>query len=172
MAAILILTGILVILGCAAYILQRCFRATASGLGRSADAAESGGAGSSTDAGPSVSSEASNDTTPTKRAESSECCGMHAVCEKLADLGDDIEYFDDEELDTMAGIDASAYTPEQVEQFREVLTTLADGEAPDWLGSLRRRNIALPEALRDEVMMLVEDAALNNAKTQSRNKMI
>ena len=63
----------------------------------------------------------------------------------------------------MAGTDAAAYTPQQVEQFREVLTTLADGEAPEWLRSLRRRNIALPEALRDEAMMLVEDAALDNA---------
>ena len=63
----------------------------------------------------------------------------------------------------MAGTDAAAYTSQQVEQFREVLTTLADGEAPEWLRSLRRRNIALPEALRDETMMLVEDAALDNA---------
>ena len=83
--------------------------------------------------------------------------------ETLLALSDKIIYYDDEELDAMAGTDAAAYTSQQVEQFREVLTTLADGEAPEWLRSLRRRNIALPEALRDEAMMLVEDAALDNA---------
>lgn len=145
MTAILILIGIIVILGLAAYALQHHFQ------------------------GNPKDSEDSESSNAPKDSESSECCGLHAVCEKLANTDGDIEYFDDEELDAMAGIDAAAYTPEQIEQFREVLITLADGEAADWLRSLRRRNIALPEALRDEAMMLVEDAAHNNAGTQSRN---
>ena len=149
MTAILILVGILIVLGLVAYALQRHVQ------------------------GSSASSEKSDSSTNSKNSDSSnssECCGLHAVCEKLADTDGDIEYFDDEELDALAGIEATAYTPEQVEQFREVLTTLADGEAPEWLRSLRRRNIALPEDLRDEAMMLVEDAAHNNARTPSRDK--
>mgnify|MGYP007000558441 FL=1 len=149
MTAILILVGILIVLGLVAYALQRHVQ------------------------GSSASSEKSDSSTNSKNSDSSnssECCGLHAVCEKLADTDGDIEYFDDEELDALAGIEATAYTPEQVEQFREVLTTLADGEAPEWLRSLRRRNIALPEDLRDEAMMLVEDVAHNNARTPSRDK--
>ncbi len=149
MTAILILVGILIVLGLVAYALQRHVQ------------------------GSSASSEKSDSSTNSENSDSSnssECCGLHAVCEKLADTDGDIEYFDDEELDALAGIEATAYTPEQVEQFREVLTTLADGEAPEWLRSLRRRNIALPEDLRDEAMMLVEDVAHNNARTPSRDK--
>lgn len=149
MTAILILAGILIVLGLVAYILQRHF------------------AGSSEASDNPRSSEKSTNTDSPKAAENPECCGMHAVCEKLGDTDGDIEYFDDEELDAMAGIDATEYTPQQVEQFREVLTTLAQGEAPEWLRSLRRRNIALPEALRDEAMMLIEDAALNNAEAHT-----
>lgn len=139
MTAILILAGIIVVLGLAAYILQRHFH------------------------GDSKNSETVEKTEAVESSDGSKCCGLHTVCEKLADTDGDIVYFDDEELDAMAGTDAAAYTSQQVEQFREVLTTLADGEAPEWLRSLRRRNIALPEALRDEAMMLVEDAALDNA---------
>ncbi len=149
MTAILILAGILIVLGLVAYVLQRHGR---GGSDRPSDF------------------EASEVSHNSKASDNAECCGLHAVCEKLADTDGDIEYFDDEELDAMAGIDAAAYTPEQVEQFREVLTTLADGEAPEWLRSLRRRNIALPEDLRDEAMMLVEDAALNNARIPSGAK--
>ncbi len=151
MTAIFILIGIIIVLGLAAYVLQRHFQGNPKG----SENAESYDVSGSSDV--------------SKGSGNAECCGLHAVCEKLADTDGAIEYFDDEELDAMAGIDAAAYTPEQVEQFREVLTTLADGEAPEWLRSLRRRNIALPEALRDEAMMLVEDAALDNAVRRQKN---
>lgn len=83
------------------------------------------------------------------------CCGQHAVCEKLAEaaLAED-DYYDDDELDAYAGRAADAYSDEETEQFREVLMTLQQGEVLAWTQALYRRGIAIPTALRDEVMML------------------
>lgn len=86
-----------------------------------------------------------------------ECCGMHLVCEKLGDaaFADEIEYFDDEELDRFAGRDASDYSDEEIDRFRDILVTLPSGEAPLWMQSLDRRGISLPAALRDEFLIIV-----------------
>lgn len=137
MNAVLILIIVIVAGGIVAYVLQLLVRRN-------------------TEDNPSQPQDATADATA---ADNTECCGLHAVCEKLNSDSAAIEYFDDEELDEMAGIDPDKYTAAQVEQFREVLTTLADGEIADWLRSLRQRHIAVPDDLRDEVLMLVEDAA-------------
>lgn len=86
------------------------------------------------------------------------CCGLHAVCERTgtASMADEIEYFDDEELDVYAGREADGYSDEETEQFRDVMLTLPAGEAALWAKSLERRGITLPSILRDELMMLVE----------------
>ena len=62
----------------------------------------------------------------------------------------EIIYFDDEELD--------AYKEAEINQFQEVLFTLRPNEVADWLRSLELRDILLPEQLRDEVVMLINDS--------------
>ena len=87
-----------------------------------------------------------------------ECCGEHEVCEKgkiKRALRTDIEYFDDEELDRYRGTAPDEYDDEAVEEFREVLYTMYPTEVEDWLKSLELREVALPDALRDEVFMLI-----------------
>lgn len=87
-----------------------------------------------------------------------ECCGEHEVCEKgkiKRALRTDIEYFDDEELDRYRGIAPDEYDDDAVEEFREVLYTMYPTEVEDWLKSLELREVALPDALRDEVFMLI-----------------
>ena len=87
------------------------------------------------------------------------CCGQHAVCEKellLKAAGEPIEYFDDEELDRFRGRSANDYSPQEEEEFREVLYTMFPQEVGDWLRSLQLRAIELPEGLRDEALMLSE----------------
>ena len=63
----------------------------------------------------------------------SECCGQHQICEKeslLAAVSKQIEYYDDEELDRFIGRSADSYTEEEAEEFREVLMTLREEDAP------------------------------------------
>ena len=86
-----------------------------------------------------------------------ECCGLHAVCERVAtaDVAETVEYFDDEELDGFAGRSSADYTTQEIDAFREVMLTLPPGEAALWARSLKRRGIALPEGLRDELIMII-----------------
>ena len=65
-----------------------------------------------------------------------------------------IEYFDDEELDRFIGRSGDAYTPEEEEEFREVLYTTLTREVGDWLRSLQLRGIELPEGVHDEAMLI------------------
>lgn len=85
-----------------------------------------------------------------------ECCGAHAICEKgLKKAVPNIDYFDDEELDAYKQIPADAYTDEQIEAFREVMYTLRPEEVEDWLISLEKRELQLPEILRPEAFELL-----------------
>ncbi len=88
----------------------------------------------------------------------SECCGQHATCEKdslLAALSQKTEYYDDEELDHFIGRGADAYTEEETGIFREVFYTMREEDVPGWIRSLQLRGIALPDALKDEVILIV-----------------
>lgn len=90
--------------------------------------------------------------------EEEECCGEHEVCEKgkiKRALRTDIEYFDDEELDRFRGTAPDKYDDEAIEEFREVLYTMRTSEIEDWLKSLELREVALPDALKDELFMLL-----------------
>ncbi len=81
------------------------------------------------------------------------CCGMHEVCEHgrlHRPVLPKIEYYDDEELDVLKGRSSDSYTPEEIEQFREVLTTMYESDIPGWLQSLKLRDIAFPETLKSE----------------------
>jgi hypothetical protein len=87
-----------------------------------------------------------------------ECCGQHEVCEKeslLAAVSKEIEYYEDEELDRFRGKEADEYSNDEIEEFRYVLETMREDEVAGWCRSLQLRAITLPEALKDEVLMIV-----------------
>ena len=87
-----------------------------------------------------------------------ECCGMHDVCEKdslLAAVSRDIEYYEDEELDRFRGVRSDEYLQPEIEEFQYVLETMREDEVAGWMRSLTLRGIALPDELRDEVLMII-----------------
>jgi hypothetical protein len=90
-----------------------------------------------------------------------ECCGQHTVCERdslLTSMSSGIEYFDDEELDALANRDPQTYTEAEVEALREVLLTLQPADVAPWARSIQLRQIALPDDVRDELLLLVGEA--------------
>ena len=92
--------------------------------------------------------------------ETSDCCGQHEVCERdslLAAVSKNIEYYDDEELDMYKEIAPDEYDVKAVEEFREVLYTMREVEVAGWLRSLQLRNINLPDCLKDEALLIVEE---------------
>lgn len=87
-----------------------------------------------------------------------ECCGQHEVCEKeslLAALSKQIEYYNDEELDRYRGRAAEAFSPDETDEFRDILYTMRSDEVAGWVRSLQLRGIEIPDGLRDEVLMIV-----------------
>lgn len=99
-------------------------------------------------------------TQPAPRVvEDGECCGQHLVCERetLLQTNAVIEYYDDEELDTLSGIPADQYTPAQYKQMREVFDTLQEKDVPGWVRSLQLRNIELPADIREEALLIVRE---------------
>ena len=109
-------------------------------------------------AAPESSSSVGVEEEVTVEDDGEECCGEHEVCEKgkiKRALRTDIEYFDDEELDRYRGTAPDEYDDEAVEEFREVLYTMHPSEIEDWLKSLELREVALPDALKDELFMLL-----------------
>lgn len=67
----------------------------------------------------------------------------------------DVEYFDDEELDTFIGRADDKYSDEEAEQFREIMITMQPREVSEWIASLTKRGINLPLQLRDEAILLI-----------------
>ncbi len=97
-----------------------------------------------------------------------ECCGMHITCERdsLSPVfAKEVEYFDDEELDAYADTDPADYPAEAVEQFRDVLLTLRPDDIAPWARSIQQRRIALPDEVRDELFIIVNEARM--ARVQS-----
>ena len=93
-----------------------------------------------------------------KQVEDMECCGQHEVCERdslLAAVSKEIEYYNDEELDRYRGIPATDYPDEAVDDFREVLYTMREDEVAGWVRSLQLRAVELPDALKDEVFLII-----------------
>ncbi len=98
-----------------------------------------------------------------------ECCGMHITCERdslLTALADKIEYYEDEELDRFAGRAADAYSPKEIDEFREVLLTLRPEEIAGWARSIQLRGITLPSDVCDELLMIVAEARAAKTKNQ------
>jgi hypothetical protein len=100
-----------------------------------------------------------------------ECCGQHETCEKdslIAAFATQTEYFDDEELDRFANKPSDIYTPEEVDEFREIFYTVLDDEKPRWIRSLSMRLIAVPDEMKDEILLIVND--LRASKTSKPHK--
>ena len=94
---------------------------------------------------------------PSNPSDDSGCCGQHLVCERetLLQTNAEIIYYDDEELDELAGIDADQYTASQAAQIREVFQTMQEKDVPGWVRSLQLRNIQLPADVREEALLIV-----------------
>lgn len=93
----------------------------------------------------------------------SECCGAHEICEKeslLSAVSKEIVYYDDEELDRFAGRNSDTYTDEEVAEFGEVFYTLQETDVAGWVRSLQLRNIVVPDALKDEIILIVGERRL------------
>ncbi len=88
-----------------------------------------------------------------------DCCGAHEVCEadSLLSSSDKIEYFSDEELDRFKGTNANEYSDEAIEEFRDVLYTLQEIEVASWMKSMQLRKVELPNIIREEALMIVEE---------------
>lgn len=86
------------------------------------------------------------------------CCGRHLICDKplTPKIGEEVVYYDDEELDRFAGRDADGYSPDEVEEVREVMMTLLPEDVPGWVRSMQLRGISIPNPLRDELFLLLE----------------
>ena len=93
-----------------------------------------------------------------KQVEDMECCGQHEVCERdslLAAVSKEIEYYNDEELDRYRCISAEEYPDEAIDEFREILYTMREDEVAGWVRSLQLRAVELPNALKDEVFLII-----------------
>ena len=66
--------------------------------------------------------------------------------------------------DEYAGMDADAYTEEQVEQFRDILYTMRQDDVAGWCRSLQLRKIEIPDAIKDEIFLIVGERRGNNVK--------
>lgn len=87
----------------------------------------------------------------------SDCCGAHEICEfdEFKFNEEAVVYFDDEELDVLRNVRESQLTPNQIDDLREVLYTLKTNEINNWLISLSRRHIHLPDILKQEARNLI-----------------
>lgn len=88
-----------------------------------------------------------------------DCCGAHAVCERdsLLSKTEEIFYFDDEELDELAGISAGEYSNEQHKMIEEVFFTLREQDVAGWIRSIQLRNIELPDDIREQALLIVSE---------------
>ena len=73
----------------------------------------------------------------------------------MAAVSKQIEYYNDEELDRFRGRGSDAYSPDEIEEFRDVLYTMRDDEVAGWLRSLQLRAVELPDELKDEAFLIV-----------------
>lgn len=144
--------AVLVVVGSVLYIMELRYRRK----NRKND--ESAADGS---AGPALSSpeNAAAEDGAENEPEGEECCGLHLVCEKdsLSPMSAEIVYYDDEELDRFAGRSGGDYSPEETEEFRDVLMTLRPEDVSGWARSITQRRLQLPPDVRDELLLLVNE---------------
>lgn len=87
------------------------------------------------------------------------CCGEHLVCERetLLQTNAAVVYYDDEELDALSGRSPEDFTETEYADLRRVFETLLERDVPGWVRSLQLRNIALPQDIRDEALLIVRE---------------
>ena len=90
-----------------------------------------------------------------------EGCGLRSICpsEQLlaGECKQEIIYYDDEELDGFAGRDEDGYSPDELEQWRDVLYTLQPGDLLGWGQSIKHRGLVMPAAIREEFLQLAAE---------------
>ncbi len=88
-----------------------------------------------------------------------ECCGAHEVCDNdsLLSAGGTPEYYDDEELDSLACIPESKLTESQRTLISEVFFTLNEKDVAGWLRSLQLRRIELPSDIKEQALLIVSE---------------
>jgi len=102
-----------------------------------------------------------NDEIVVAEGDCTTCDGNNSKCEQKCMMEASvkpIEYYDDEELDAFRGRASDSYSDEEIEQFSDVLYTMRQDEVAAWLRSLRLREVSLPDALKDEVALLVDQS--------------
>ncbi len=104
-----------------------------------------------------------DNTSTLRQGRESSCATCNVATDKclqecmLEASAKEIEYFDDEELDAFKGRKSDSYTDDEVEQFADILYTMKQEEVKDWAVSLSLRGINIPDRLKDEVIMLMEN---------------
>lgn len=96
------------------------------------------------------------------KSDCSACSGESAKCAHdcmMEAAVKDVEYYDDEELDMFAGRRSDGYTDDEAEMFREVMLTMNPSEVAPWSRSMALRGIEPPDQIKDEMMMIMDDAA-------------
>lgn len=74
----------------------------------------------------------------------------------------DIDYYDDEELDAYKGKASDQYTDDETEEFRNVFYTMQEEDMPGWVKSLRQRELEIPDSLKDEVLLVLREIRKKN----------
>ena len=90
------------------------------------------------------------------------CNGENSKCEQecmMEAATREIEYYDDEEQDRYRGRRSDEYTDDEVHEFADVLYTMRSDEVAGWCRSLHLRGVELPDQLKDEVTMMISEAA-------------
>ena len=82
------------------------------------------------------------------------CCGKHSNCSKGYDNTN--LYFDDEELDRFKGKKQEDYSDEEIEEFRGILYTMKTEEVDTWVHCLQTRGIEIPQAVKDEILLMLQ----------------
>jgi len=88
-----------------------------------------------------------------------ESCGLDCMTPIIKQ---NIDYYDDEELDAYKGKPSDQYTDEEVEEFRNVFYTMQEDDVPGWVKSLRQRELEIPDSLKDEVLLVLREIRKKN----------
>ncbi|MBQ9556818.1 MAG: hypothetical protein IJV05_11415 [Muribaculaceae bacterium] len=90
-----------------------------------------------------------------------ESCGIRSICPSeqilAGECKKEITYYEDEELDAFIGRDENGYTPDEEEQWRDVLYTLQPADLLGWGQSIKHRGLVMPAAIRQEFMQLAAE---------------
>lgn len=90
-----------------------------------------------------------------------EACGLRSICPSeqilAGECKQEVTYYDDEELDAFIGRDEHNYTPEELEQWRDVLYTLRPDDLLGWGQSIKHRGLVMPDVIREEFLQLAAE---------------